>query len=357
MIFSNFAIEKLRTPANNLFPLCNDLDKKVIILTGATGFFGTWLLSLFEILNDLGLQIKVIAISRNPEAYLIKESRFRDATWLRWHTCDLTELTPTLACADHSDYIIHAATDTSPEARATPAKLFWSITDSWRSILALAKKTHCRRVLLISSGAVYGKITEHGARESDLSMINFSQAPNPYAFGKQVCEQSAWLENGNKNLDIIVTRCFSFIGPGLPLNQGYAAGNFVWDIAMGQDIRIKSDGKAVRSFLHPCDLVIWLITILLKGEQKEIYNVGSEKTITIADLANLIRNVLKSPMQVIIEGGRSTGIGADIYFPQTKKARALGLSETCTLEESIIELANSVRPGYNNRDIHRSAVS
>jgi nucleoside-diphosphate-sugar epimerase len=344
MSFSNFAAEKLKAIPADLLSEFHKFDQKAIILTGATGFFGTWLLALFEVLHDRGIRIEISAISRRPVAYLEKEPRFRNAKWLQWFTSDLTQLNATLAFSVQSDYIIHAGTDTSPQTRAEPAKFFWSITDSWRSVLALARKTDCSRILLVSSGAVYGAISENGARESDSSQIDVCKPPNPYALGKQVCEQSAHLETKHTNLDIVIARCFSFVGPGLPLNQGYAVGNFVRDIVAGQSIRIKGDGKAIRSYLHPCDLVIWLLTILLKGNRGDVYNVGSDQKITIAKLAHLVRDALQSTAEVVIEGGPSAGIGADVYFPQTQKIKSLGLDESCTLKQSVIELANSVKP-------------
>lgn len=41
-----------------------------------------------------------------------------------------------------------------------------------------------------------------------------------------------------------------------------------------RDIIIKGDGRPLRSYLYTADLVIWLLTMLLKSENKSIYNVG-----------------------------------------------------------------------------------
>lgn len=58
------------------------------------------------------------------------------------------------------------------------------------------------------------------------------------------------------------------------LNIHFAIGNFIKDAMENRDIIIKGDGRPLRSYLYTADLVIWLLTMLLKSENKSIYNVG-----------------------------------------------------------------------------------
>lgn len=241
------------------------------------------------------------------------------------------------------DFIIHAANETSPEAHADSCRMLWSTIDSWRNILKIGRACGCQRILLVSSGAVYGEIGSNGASESDPANINFMDPRNSYALGKQICEQSAAAEQNNSPFDIVIARCFSFIGPGLPLDQAYAIGNFIRDAITNNSIRIKSDGSAVRSYLHMKDLVVWLLTILVKGARGEAYNVGSERQVTIRELAHLVSEEVGGASKVIIEGMPSRGVGTNIYYPRIDKAKGLGLSESQDLRNSIIELAQFAR--------------
>ncbi|MDH5573367.1 MAG: NAD-dependent epimerase/dehydratase family protein [Gammaproteobacteria bacterium] len=314
-----------------------ELNNRTIILTGATGFFGKWLLSLFAVLNNRNVSVKIIAFSRDPEQFLLKEPYFRNTQWLRWEKTDLSKK-ESVALEFKSDYIIHAATDTSLEAHSDPSNMLWGIIDSWRNLLSIAQKSGSKRIMNISSGAVYGRINENGASENDYSAMDFTNPKNAYALGKQLCEQSAVVESRKSGLSIITARCFAFAGAGLPLDQGYAIGNFVKDAIEGKDIRIKGDGRAVRSYLYAGDLAVWLVTLLLKGKPGEAYNVGSDEKITIAELANLIKKNSHMSGEVKIEGENSAGFGHNFYYPQIVKSRSLGLNVWTKIDVSVEEM-------------------
>ena len=97
---------------NYKFPFnVESLDNKAILITGGTGLFGVWLLSLFKFLNEeTECHTSVIVLSRNPKKFLSGYPQFRDLPWLSWQAGDIREyFNSGIKC----DFIIHAATDTS----------------------------------------------------------------------------------------------------------------------------------------------------------------------------------------------------------------------------------------------------
>ena len=95
------------------------------------------------------------------------------------------------------------------------------------------------------------------------------------------------------------------------------------------------DGTPHRSYLYAADLAIWLWTILFRGESCQPYNVGSEESITIADLANRVGQCFEKPMEVRITKAPVPGKLPERYVLSTKRAALLGLTATVTLKQAI----------------------
>ena len=75
--------------------------------------------------------------------------------------------------------------------------------------------------------------------------------------------------------------------------------------------------------MHSDDMVNWLIRILISSSPKcPVYNVGSDRAITIKNLAKLVGKIFKKP--VILKQNKNKKI--DSYVPSIKKGKKnLGL--------------------------------
>jgi dTDP-glucose 4,6-dehydratase len=191
------------------------------------------------------------------------------------------------------DYLIHAATDTLSRCNyESQQREFDTMIVGTKRVLEFARLAKVRKLLFTSSGAVYGKQDSANFPVSEdclLSPDPLSQSSS-YGIGKLASEHLCLLHALDTGCEISIARCFAFIGPHLPLNQGYAIGNFLRDGLNGEPIRFAADGQSVRSFLHAADLMIWLWTLLFKAEGCRAYNVGSANALTIAQLAEIVAN-------------------------------------------------------------------
>jgi nucleoside-diphosphate-sugar epimerase len=320
----------------SLEPQLRALVGASILVTGATGWFGTWLLDVFCAADvEFRLGIKIAAVSRDPARFLDRFHRFTDDPRITWIKSDVRQLEPTIGIFSH---VIHAATDTSIGAGELDAlRLFETITDGTRCTLAAAG-TRCKSFLFISSGAVYGPARPNCSRFTEREPIgpDPSLATSGYAEGKRAAEQACAIAAG-MGLPIRIARCFAFVGPHMPFNRHFAIGNFIADAVNGRAIRIKSDGHPQRSYLYMSDLVRALIAILVQGDVCRPYNVGSDAAITIEQLAHRVDRVVGG-RGVRIDGAKSDP--SDRYVPDTTRLRTeLGWEPEVSLDAAIARTA------------------
>ena len=107
---------------------------------------------------------------------------------------------------------------------------------------------------------------------------------------------------------------------------------------------MRSEGKSVRSYLYIADTIIWLLKLLVSDEEG-VFNVGSERQISIYDLAHKVRDLISPSSDVVIERKDLTegNFTRDTYIPSASKIKAsLGVEEWTTLEDSILKTAKFI---------------
>ncbi len=307
-----------------------------LFITGGTGFFGLWLLSALRVLHEQAISVEVCVLSRDPAAFLTHHPQFRDQSWLSFISGNVRDFQ---IPNRQFDLLLHAATETTKSALANHTRMFDDIVLGTRHVLDLAQICGVRRMLLISSGAVYGPQPTDLTHQPDESQM----ACNPlfpdsaYGEGKRVMELMGAMLQHRTGIESITARCFAFCGPGLPLNGHFAIGNFVRDALFGEQITVRGDGSPIRSYLYGADLAVWLLHLLLNGKAGESYNVGSDEALSIKDLALRVRDVLAPEKSVkLLQEGGTVSLVRQRYVPAISRARGLGCEPWSPLDESIL---------------------
>ena len=171
--------------------------------------------------------------------------------------------------------------------KSLPVDVFETCAFGTRRILeVLATKSSKVRLLLLSSGAVYGRLPAGMLSVSE----DWSGAPDPldpasaYGEGKRVSELLCSMATAmNPDFEVAIARCFAFVGPHLPLDKHFAIGNFISAALRGEDIQIHGDGTPLRSYLYAADLSYWLWVMLFDAPSNRAYNVGGSEGISIQD--------------------------------------------------------------------------
>jgi nucleoside-diphosphate-sugar epimerase len=116
-----------------------------------------------------------------------------------------------------------------------------------------------------------------------------------------------------------IARLFAFLGPGLPLDAHYAAGNFVRDALGGGPIRVLGDGSPYRSYLYPTDMAAWLLAVFARGGDSRAYNVGSDEAISIAELAAQVARLAGPGVEVARARQPKPDAIPERYVPDTSR--------------------------------------
>jgi nucleoside-diphosphate-sugar epimerase len=317
-------------------PLWQEVRGQRILITGATGFFGCWLLETFAWANRrLNLNAGSVALSRRPETLAQKAPHLASDPAITLHTADVRcDAFPRVTFS----HVIHAATEASAALnQQSPLVMFDTIVGGTRRTLEFATANSVGKFLFVSSGAVYGTQPPQLARVSE----SFTGGPDPldvasaYAEGKRSAELLCALASSS-DLEIKIARCFAFVGPYMQLDAHFAIGNFINDRLHHRPIRVRGDGSAVRSYLYASDLMVWLWTILFKGQSRRAYNVGSEDALNIATLAREVADALPPAVDVNIARQAAPGAPVHRYVPCTARAREeLGLRAEVPLRAAI----------------------
>jgi len=311
-----------------------------IFISGGTGFFGAWLLESLVFCNrELDLGVSVTVLSRDPEGFARRMPHVGGERSIRLLKGDVRDLAFPL---QEVDYIIHAAAPTTASAAERPDELLSIQVDGTERMIELAKATGARRFLYISSGAVYGRQAENVSHisEDDFAEPNALDPMDAYGEGKRASEQMCFSQARELDIEFAIARCFAFVGPHLPLDQHFAIGNFIGDALAGRNIAVHGDGTPLRSYLYGADLAIWLWTMLLAksapGVSLRVFNVGSGKAISIADLARVVVEELNPSLRIEMARQPVAGQMRHQYVPDvTRASTILDLRQTIGLREAI----------------------
>ena len=317
--------------------LWEELRDQRIFITGGTGFFGCWLLESLAWVNDkLNLNASALVLSRNPEAFEKKAPHLCHHTAIQFLKGNIQDFDYP---AGRFSHLIHGAVYQQPASEKQSNLLMVNeMLAGTRRVLEFCVQANIKKMLLVSTGAVYGKTPSHVEKISeDLSdAMDPAASSSAYHHVRRMAETLTALYAEEHGFEAKIARCFSFIGPYLPLNGRFAASDFILDALSGGCIIVKGDGKAVRSYLYMAELAVWLWTILCRGETGRPYNVGSELPVTIREIAEAIANESDPPLRVSILKNKISGVAQDYYVPDTARARSgLGLQQNIPLTVAI----------------------
>lgn len=312
-------IEDVRRVASLDLPW-EKIRKKTLLITGGTGLIGSFLI---DVLNAADIGCRVLLFGRSEEKSKARFAEYWNAKWLKFVKWDASA-SEMPQIDGPVDFVLHLASNTHPVAYATdPIGTITTNVLALNNLLSLAVNKKSERFLFASSNEIYGEnrgdvelFDEKYCGYIDCNTLRAGY-PESKRCGEALCQ--AYIRQ--KGLDCVIARLTRTYGPTILQTDTKAISQFFNNALRGEDIVLKSEGKQYYSYQYVADSVSGLLTVLLKGDIGDAYNIADESgDITLRDLAEHIasqasrRVVFNLPNSVEAEG-----------FSKATKARLLGL--------------------------------
>ncbi len=277
------------------------LDNKVIMITGATGLMGKYLIEVLMKRNELkGLHTKVVAVGRSRDKFLSRFSDVEGHEEVDFYECDVQ-----MPCKYDGklDMIVHMASNTHPRQYATDpiGTEMTNILGTYNLLQKASENKGCRFVL-VSSGDIYGdnRSSKEYLSEKDCGYIDCNTLRAGYIEGKRASEALCNAFKEAEDVDFVTARLCRIYGPTMQTTDSKAISQFINNAIVGKDIVLKSEGKQVFSYLYAYDAVSALLTVMTKGVSGNAYNVADNNhCLSLRELSSLLAEIGNS--RVIFE--------------------------------------------------------
>lgn len=187
-----------------------------------------------------------------------------------------------------ADYIIHAAGYGQP-AKFMAAPMETIQVHAFDPAWLIHRLKPGGRLLYLSSSEVYSGNPKHSYTESDIGSTTPSHPRACYIQAKMMGETICNVAR-QEGIDTVVARVALGYGPGIKADDERAIYAFIRQAITKNEIVLKDNGMALRTYCYITDMSEMLLNILFRG-QENLYNVGGLETVPIVMLAKKIQSV------------------------------------------------------------------
>lgn len=255
-----------------------------ILITGGAGFIGS---SLVGPLQESGNTISVIdnlSTGRLSNIY-----QWLDSSSFDFVKANLLDYGGLQELVNTCDTVFHLAANPLIQLGIRdPSKDYDSLRATFNLLDAMRKSNVCNRLFFASTSAVYGEATVLPTPETYSPLMPIS----PYGASKLACEALMSGYSHTFGISCTIFRLANIIGP---TNLHGVVYDFITKLSSDPySLEILGNGKQNKSYLHIDDCIEAILKLFSKNESEkiQIYNIGSNDTITVSEIASIIMNEL-----------------------------------------------------------------
>lgn len=320
-----------------------------VMVSGATGMIGSFFVDVILERNKYdNLNCKVYALGRNLEKIKNRFYVYSSDPHLIFVEYDIQK--PLVQeNIGTIDYVLHLASNTHPLLYSTdPIGTILTNVIGVKNMLDFSVEHHATRFAFASSNEMYGENRGDVElfAEDYCGYINCNTLRAGYPESKRCGEALCQAYKAQKDLNIVIPRLTRTYGPTMSMADTKAASQFIKKGVAGENIVLKSKGTQYFSYTYVADAVSGLLTVLLKGENGEAYNISDESgDIMLKDLASTISELCGT--KVVFE--IPDAVEAAGYSQATKarlngnKLKALGWKPKFDIKSGVTRTINIIR--------------
>ncbi|HET7873232.1 MAG TPA: dTDP-glucose 4,6-dehydratase [Terriglobales bacterium] len=239
-----------------------------VVVTGGAGFIGS---NFVHLLLRERPGCSVVVVDKLTYAGCMENLR-EAAVNPRFSFVKMDICAPEVADAiAGADVVVNFAAETHVDRSIEDAAAFvrTNVEGTWR-LLESARAAKVARFIQIGTDEVYGSLGPSGKFREDTPLAPRS----PYSSTKAAADMLALAYTHTHNLPVIVTRCSNNYGPYQFPEKFIPV--MVLRAMRGDKLPVYGDGLYVRDWLHVEDHCRAILTVMERGREGEVYNIGGD---------------------------------------------------------------------------------
>lgn len=300
-----------------------ELNNKTIMISGGTGFIGTFISNVIRFRNKkYGSNTKIVSLSRRGG-----ESD-QTVEYLK------SDITMPIKYDGEVDYILHLASNTHPKQYGEdPVGTITTNVIGCNNLLKIAVEKKAK-FLLASSVEIYGQGTEKPMDEKYCGYIDCSTPRAGYNEAKRTCEALSQSYKQQFGIEIVIARLARVVGADRK-NDTKAMSQFMDKALLDEDIVLKSRGNQKFSYCYIADAVSGIFKVLLDGANGEAYNISAEdEGVTLGEYAEFVAELAGKKVIYQIEDD-ATVSRASYALLDITKLKKLGWEPLYTISDAL----------------------
>ena len=296
-----------------------DLNGASVLVTGATGFVGPYLV---QALCDRGAHVKILSVDMDE----IPSSLFTED--LKIMTGDITKPETLDGITEGVDFVFHlAAISNVNYAIQNPVQTYDVNVRGTLNLLEEVRKNPVQKFVYVSSSHVYGV-----PQYIPVDEIHPIAPHEPYSASKAAAENIVNGYSSAYGIDTVVVRPFNIYGPGQ--HESFLIPSIIKQ-AYGSDIIEVGNLEPTRDFTYITDVIAGFLNIAEFGSG--VYNIGSGIEVKVGNILSRIGDIVNSDIEIrsVVDRQRSGGVEISRMCADVSRLRGIGWDPKVELGEGL----------------------